>query len=170
MFSLGHKTFIPPILFISPHPWSDWTSGGEGGAGLAEVDCSSPSSAMDRPLSAAWPALVVFRSWFLLITSWRLEFCRYTELARGAKESQSEECDSADAESFEVGEDGSIYGRGDEEGVFSADAEGLSMSIIMNLIPLFGSKSGRLREASRGADRWPSNRLFVLKPTHFLIP
>ncbi len=38
----------------------------------------------------------------------------------GAKESQSEECDSANAESLEVGEDGSVYGRGDEEGVFSA--------------------------------------------------
>ncbi len=35
------------------------------------------------------------------------------------------------------------------------------MSFIMTLIPLFGSKSGRFRAgASRGVDRWPSNRLF----------
>ncbi len=34
---------------------------------------------------------------------------------------------------------------GEIEGVFSADAEGLSMSIIMTLIPLFGSMSGRFR-------------------------
>jgi hypothetical protein len=31
MLPLGHKTCIPPDLFISPHPWPDWTSGGEGG-------------------------------------------------------------------------------------------------------------------------------------------
>ncbi len=97
---------------------------------------------MDRPLSAAWPAFVVFK-----------------------------ECDSADAEPLEVGDDGSVYGRGDEEGVFSADAEELSMSIIMTLIPLFGSKSGRFRGGvSRGVDRWPSNRLFVLKPTQLRTP
>ncbi len=61
----------------------------------------------------------------------------------GAKSWRYDECDSADAESLEVGDE--VYDRGDERGVFSADAEGLSMSIIMTLIPLFGSKSGRFK-------------------------
>ncbi len=80
---------------------------------------------MGRPLSADWPAIIVFRSFFLLINSWHLG---HTELKRGAEDLQIEDCDSADAESLEVGEDGSVNGRGNEEGVFSADAEGLSMS------------------------------------------
>ncbi len=87
-----------------------------GGAGLAEVDCSSPCSAMDLPLSADWPAVIVFRSWFLLINSWHLEFCRHTELTMGAKESQSEEWDSADAEYLLVGEDGSYMAVGMKRG------------------------------------------------------
>ncbi len=58
---------------------------------------------------------------------------------------RKDECDSADAESHEVGDDGSVYGRGDERGVFSADAEGLSISMIITLTPFVGLKSGRFR-------------------------